>query len=235
MKQKWLLVSLVILIFPLIVTGQNLPIGKYTLFFKPLQLLVQEVPISIEKSVNNNAFGLLLGYRFTSKWDQNTNGIFYNNNTKGQKVHYSVSDFQAITIGATFRHYFREKSQGLYSFNTELFYRHWWDNGEEILNFGGMKDVVVTFKDRTNVYGLKFVASHISQLSKKGRIRMVLDKYVGVSVRYRKNEFSESGFPSSTIYSYGYNQIPAKDNLVGGFHLGISLGFSFYPKPNSKD
>lgn len=235
MRQKWLLISLVILIFPLIVTGQNLPIGKYTLFFKPSQLLVQEVPISIEKSVNNNAFGLLLGYRFTSKWDQNTNGILYNNNTKGQKVHYSVSDYQAITIGASFRHNFQEKAQNVYSFNTELFYRHWWDNGKEILNFGGMKDVVVTFKDRTNVYGVKFLFSEISQLSKKGRIRLMLDKYAGVSVRYRKNEFSASGFPTSTIYSYGYSQIPAKDNLVGAVQCGISLGFSFVPKPISKE
>lgn len=207
--------------------AQNSTLGKYTVTAQPLQLLVQDIPFNIERTFRSYTIGILLAYRFKTDWDKNTNSPYYNFNHHQSPTQYSISDYESYTLGLNCKHYFKKKNRCY--LEAQAFYRHWWQNNEYEINFGGVTKIY--FRDKTDVFGIKFLIGHTSCLSKKGTIRFILHKYCGISIRERINVPYENSIslPGATYY-YRHNTAPGETGRQLGIQLGLSLGISIHTK-----
>lgn len=207
------------------------PLGKYTISISPFQLLLQEATFNIHRSIKRNSFGIQLAYKFKTNWDQNIKSPYYNFNQKFERNQYSVGDYQSYTISLNLRHYLKD-DKNVY-WESQLFYRNWWQSNEYTINWGGVDKISLT--DKTRILGLKLLIGHTSLLSKKGRVRFILDKYGGLGIRDRKNgPYINSVSTTGATYYFRHHTVPGDEGFKFSIHLGLVLGISFHPKNNTK-
>ncbi len=105
MKSTLLVVFLIAFPFSGIFAQEKMALGKYTVTVQPLQLLVQDIPVFIERSFKRNTLGVTLGYHFKTYWDEYISGPYYNFNEHWGQVPGSVTSYQALSFGVNAKHY----------------------------------------------------------------------------------------------------------------------------------
>lgn len=225
--KKSLIVLFVFFVHIIQVSAQQFPLGKYTFSVQPLQLFFQEIPISFERSFGRNTLGILAAYRFKTKWDQNQNMPYYNFNEHMMPTQYSISNFQAITIGLNAKHYFTKHPKMF--IEAQLFYRYWWEKKEYFLHLKGYEHF--TLNDRIDIVGVKFLYGHTSVYRANKKCKFILHKYIGLSWRYRimQTHMQSRTVNGNTEY-FSYASERGEPGHALGFQLGLNFGLSMNPR-----
>lgn len=206
MKSTLLVVFLIAFPFSGIIAQKKMALGKYTVTVQPLQLLFQDIPVCIERSFKRNTLGVTLGYHFKTHWDEYISGPYYNFNEHWGQVPGSVTSYQALSFGVNAKHYITNR----YYFEGQLFYRYWWDNNTGFFPY---------HINVVNVVGLKCLFGHTSVISGKGSLRVIINKYCGMS--FREKFKGKSG--NSDFFNEQFGFTP-------GLQLGVSVGITTFPK-----
>ncbi|HTN17358.1 MAG TPA: hypothetical protein VL092_06750 [Chitinophagaceae bacterium] len=184
----------------------------------PLQMLVLEIPLQVELKRGRTAFGFSAAYRHRSNGNYDHGGLdlFDKDNLN---VDFLLSARRAIAAGVNFKYYFRE--HGHWYGDMQLFYRCWWSDRRPEFVFANYPlynpDI-----DVTHVYGSKFLIGYTAFLSRKGRVRPVLNAFWGTGLRVHHNYSTGIVYPAINEPSYLWKH--HKIFVWPSFQLGFTVG-----------
>lgn len=223
-----LFLPLVFLLYNAVSFAQSPPSVKYAITTQPLQLLVRDVPVTVERAFKRHTFGLTLGYRFSSRQYENPAAqvAYYADGYPASG--FTAPRFQALTGGLSGK-YFLDKAASTY-LEGQLFYRYWWYDSRE---YGDVKpDVEYRTSARNHIAGAKLLIGR-SFVGSGEKVKMISNVYVGLG--YRARFLHEYGLVRSVDYYhnthgpyYPYDQSEQYFKL--SFQMGVNFGVAFLPK-----
>ncbi len=175
---------------------------RYIITTQPTQYLFRDFGITIEKVLRRRTVGLLLSYRPAT---QNGGGTTGGHGGAGYYIDNNMfnRNYNAFTVGYTGK-YFPKAGRNFFM-EAAFFYRHWWffnkqcnyDQGEGGYGFDALRT------KWQNVYGLKLSLGETIYLRTKGRLKPIIEVFMGVGLRYKTYVFeSWQGTVDGQYYDY---------------------------------
>lgn len=187
---------------------------------KPTELLLGNVPLTVEKVFKHRTVGLTVAYRPAyqngGKISTSTTGMF------GDYEYQYISNMvvQGLYIGVNSKNYF---GRSHFYIDPELFYRRWWCDGKNASfdNVEGYR-FSATRTETVNVYGLKILAGYSFVFRKNKDTKIVMDTYCGLGVRCKSWHYdSKNGTVNDVYYT---QKTDAGNAILPSVHLGIQFG-----------
>lgn len=185
----------------------------------PLQVLVLEIPLQLELKRGRSAFGFSAAYRHRSNGNYDHGGLLDLLGKDNWNADFITSARRAIAAGVNFKYYFRE--HGRWYGEVQLFYRHWWGDRKAFFELPYYPQYNPDI-DITHVYGSKFLIGYTAFLSRKGRVRPVLNAFCGAGLRLHHDYATTVVYPEKNKPSY---QLASHETSVWpSFQLGFNIG-----------
>jgi hypothetical protein len=228
MSRKLLLFPIICMLFCCSSLAQNRSSVKYAITTQPLQFLVRDLPVTIERVFKRHTLGLTLGYRFSPGLRENPIAVVENYTSGYPASGFTAPRFNGITTGINTK-YFLDKSGKIY-LEGQVFYRYWWHNTREFQLY--KPDVEHNTSSRNHIAGVKFLLGG-SLVAPGEKVKMICNFYAGLG--YRARLLHEYGVIRSVDYyraSYGpYSPFDRSEkHFTGTFHMGLNVGFAFLSK-----
>jgi len=208
----------------------NMPV-RWKITVRPFEFFVRNFPLTVEKVFDRMTIGLTVAYRtpYQNSGKVNT-GI---NIPGGYTVNYPFNGYaQGMSVEANSKQYiFSGKAQKhrLYV-DAALFYRRWWFEGKNTSHdrvegtdphpsFNGLRN------EYLNVVGAKALIGTSVFSHNVGKLKLVMDFYGGVGLRYKTWKFETfNGTVEGQYYTYnketGNKWAPS---IQGGVQVGIGF------------
>jgi hypothetical protein len=174
---------------------------KYRITITPTQFIFLDFPVTIEKVFNRQTIGLTISYRpaprnsgeikggtggFGYYLDQGFRNQMYNAVTIGLLSKYYLSNFRKLYLEAN------------------PFYRYWWFDNKQCSydNVEGY-NFDATRSETINEYGFKLFFGKSVMFRSKGKIKPVLDAFIGAGIRYKEYVYETyNGTVNGVYYTY---------------------------------
>ena len=211
-----------------VIKSDTISNGFYIL---PTQLVFVEVILSYEQFIKDKiSFTYSLGYKIPVGKGTELNLPF------GMGLDYQHFDpmfnefAHAVYISFASAYYF--SSDRIFYLQSELFYRHYWFNNQQ-LYYSNVEKISSSYNsirsERVNVYGIKFLAGYNAKVSISKKLLFVAKFYTGLGFRYK--EYTYVNIDNHVTYNNGDIIIIPYEEIKGSyyapsFHLGVKIGFA---------
>ena len=193
------------------INGQDITKIKYQITTSPMQFVLNEYSLKIERFINNHSIGLKFGYRPSrNKLHEINQGLEY------FMQNYWNYLYNAYSIELNSKYYLKKKKN--YFIDFSIFYRHWWFDNKycEYYNEKGYFIKGIRTENQ-EVYGLKTQLGKTIYFKSGHLIKPLFDIYCGIGVRYKMCKFN--------LVTSSYNDTEYKNYLSPSIHFGVNFGF----------
>lgn len=195
-------------------------LGKYRITLQPLQLLVHEASINVERLWGRRSFGILAAYK--PKGGREFTPDVYDDTYPGD-------EFKGITLGVNSKYYFSKTKRWFYE--GQLFYRDWLRTYDYAHYNTQAQFIEYDMSQKFRVYGLKVLLGYSTTFVHSGRVRPLLTLYTGAGFRARQEHhlqaYKVDGVPDPAYDKKEWKALPS-------VHLGLTLGVEIFDKAISK-
>jgi len=192
---------------------------------KPTELLLGNIPLTVEKVYKRRTLGLTLAYRPSYQSSGNVSSA--GSGLAGDyEYQYAMNKIvQGAYVGINSKNYIFGAHRKFY-IDPELFFRRWWCNNknESFSNVEGYH-FNATRTESINVYGLKILMGYSFVFCKTKAHKIVMDTYFGTGLRYKTwNYESTNGTVNGVYYT---NKTDSGNSFLPSVHLGVQFGVGF--------
>lgn len=192
---------------------------------KPTELVLGNVPLTVEKVFKQRTLGFTIAYRPSTRSGGEVmgggSGLF--GNYEYQYVWNRV--VEGAYVGINSKNYFRGKGRRFY-IDPELFCRRWWCN-DKIASYRDVEgyNFNATRTEAVNVIGLKLLCGHSFIFCKTKAVKLVLDTYCGIGVRYKTWKYESTNGTVNNMYFA--HKTENGSIILPSLHVGVQFGLGF--------